>query len=92
MFSAWKFHLRNCPHKDADWFLQGLCKGFSIGFDSDRLISAKRNLLSVYENPDIIDNYLKHEINYTSIAGPFKPFSETHINRVGIIPKGTPGK
>ena len=29
-----------------------------------------------------------------SIAGPFdnRPFSQNHINRVGIIPKGTPGK
>ena len=70
--------LRNCPHKDADWFLQGLCKGFFIGFDSDRLISAKRNLPSVCENPDIIDSYLKDGISYMSVAGLFdtKPFSE----------------
>ena len=54
----------------------------------------KRNLPSVYENPDIIENYLKDEINYMCVAGHFdtKPFSETHINRVGIIPKSTPSK
>ena len=96
-YSAWKFYLRSCPGSDVDWFLNGLCKGFSIGIESDKLASAKRNLPSVYPNPEIIDKiYLEddHEINFLTIAGPFdcSPFSNTHVNRFGIIPKRTPTK
>ena len=77
-----------------DWVLNGLCKNFSIGFESDKLVLAKKNLLSVYRNPEVINKYLEDEINRLTIAGPFdsQTLSNTHVNRFGIIPKSTPGK
>ena len=40
---------------------------------------------------DIIDNYLKEEIDMGSITGPFAnpPIHDLHINRFGVIPKST---
>ena len=58
------------------------------------LSSSKKNMPSAYQHPKIIDNYLKEEIEYGCIAGPFDsaPFKNFHINQFGIIPKSTPGK
>ena len=49
---------------------------------------------SAYEHAQVINDYLKTEVELNCIAGPFKvpPLPELHINRFGVIPKSTPGK
>ena len=92
--SAWAHLLKNCLSSDKLWFLHGLAYGFDIECNPKLLSSAKRNCPSAYEHADVIDNYIKEEISFGSIAGPFKeaPFKNIHINRFGVIPKSTPGK
>ena len=64
--------LKNCTSEDKDWFLQGLCTGFSLGCSSKTLISANRNISSTYQPPKVINDYLKSEIEFNYIAGPSK--------------------
>ena len=86
--------LKSCPSIDKNWFLSGLECGFDIGCFPKKLVSCKRNMPSAYAHSEIVDNYLKEELAFGSIAGPFKspPFPNLHINRFGVIPKSTPGK
>ena len=86
--------LKSCLLIDKNWFLSGLEFGFDIGCFPKKLVSCKRNMPSAYAHSEIVDNYLKEELGFGSIAGPFKspPFPNLHINRFGVIPKSTPGK
>lgn len=81
-------------YEDAQYVLDGLYNGFSLGISAGETSSAKRNCVSAYENSDIIDNYLADELKEGAISGPFNepPLTGTHINRFGVIPKSTPGK
>ena len=77
-FDAWSHRLANCPLPDKEWFLDGLKNGFDIECFPRSLCPAKRNMPSSYDHPEIIDNYLKEEIEYGCIAGPFiSPPSKT---------------
>ena len=93
-FLAWLHRLKNCPSENKNWFLQGLFTGFSLGCSPKTLISAYRNTLSAYQHPEVTSDYLKSEVEFNGIAGPFKqpPLPNLHINRFGVIPKSTPGK
>ena len=93
-FLAWLHRLKNCLSEDKDWFLQGLCTGFSLGCSPKTLISANRNMPSAYQHPEVINDYLKSEAEFNCIAGPFKqpPLPDPHINHFGVIPKSIPGK
>ena len=73
------------------FFLTGITHGFRIGFDhtSGQLSSAKRNLKSVSEHPEVIDEYLLSERQESRIAGPYThaDIPAAHISRFGVIPK-----
>ena len=86
---AWAQLLKSCPSIDMNWLLSGLEFGFDIGCFSKTLVSCKRNMPSAYAHSEIIDNYLKEELGFGSIAGPFKslPFPNLHINRFRVISK-----
>ena len=91
---AWAQLLKSCPSIDKNWFLSGLEYRFGIGCIPKKLVSCKHNMPCAYAHSEIVDNYLKEELSFGSIAGPFKspPFPNLHINRFGVIPKSTPGK
>ena len=84
------------PHPDrafADYILRGLQEGFRIGFRQESpLRSAKTNMLSALQHPEVIDAYLGKELALGRLLGPFTPGGEelqgVHINRFGVIPKG----
>ena len=70
--------------------IEGISEGFRIGFDhSQKLRSAKRNMRSATEHPDIVQKYLCEEMQEGRVAGPFQPGEVTglHISRFGVIPK-----
>lgn len=75
----------------AHFFLEGISQGFRIGFDpsSSPLTSAKKNLQSASEHPEVIDQYLGTERDEARLAGPFPKSSipRAHISRFGVIPK-----
>ena len=93
--SAWREALSQHPDQTlASYIINGLSKGFRIGFDrSHPLVSVHRNLPSATEQEDVFARYLENEVTLGRIIGPFQPCPAWHINRVGVIPKGhTPGK
>ena len=60
-----------------------------------QLRSAKRNIPSAYEHPQVVDAYLANECRLGRVLGPIPqpPLGTLHINRFGVIPKKTqPGK
>ena len=81
-------------HSDGGWLLNGLIFGFKLEIQCAVVVSAESNCRSARVHGDIIDNYLKEEIDMGSIAGPFAnpPIHDLHINRFGVIPKSTRGK
>ena len=93
-FTCLEGFLLNSDYEDAQYILDGFYNGFSLGILAGETNSAKRNCVSAYVRPDIIENYLADELEAGAIAGPFlePPFTGTHINRFGVIPKSTPGK
>lgn len=97
LVAAWKAKLSRHPDQDyAQYIVQGLEEGFHIGVGRDQEFkSAKQNMQSALQNPDIMEEYLGKEVVLGNILGPFSrdlaPL--VHINRFGAIPKkNQPGK
>ena len=82
------------PHANKAWLLNGLIFGFKLEIQCAVVVSTESNCRSARVHGNMINNYLKEEIDKGSIAGPFasSPIHELHINRFGVIPKSTPGK
>lgn len=95
--AAWQACLRGHPDADfTEYILRGLQCGFRIGVSGPtKLQSAKTNMSSAKQHPEVIEHYLQSEIQSGNILGPFPPQSLVglHINRFGTIPKKhQPGK
>lgn len=94
---AWKKKLESHPDKEyTHYLLNGMQHGFHIGADETAtFISAKKNMLSATQNPEVIEDYLRKETGVGNILGPFQMGTapNVHINRFGVIPKKyQPGK
>ena len=91
--NVWKDFVLNSDFEDASYVLDGLSNGVSPCIVAGDTKSAKRTCISAYERSDIIENYLAVELEVGAI-GPFikPPFTGTHMNHFGVIPKSTPGK
>ena len=89
----WESYLSKHPnHKLVEFYLQGLTKGFLIGFDYASAItlkSAKSNIESAHFHGEVVDEYLQTEISLGHVAGPFLPdaIPDSHVSRFGVIPK-----
>ncbi len=89
----WERHLRDHPdHEFVAYILQGIRKGFRIGFN--RLSScrpATRNLQSVRDHPEIVDAYLSNEVTLGRaiyLAKSTLPsIPELTVSPIGVIPK-----
>ena len=95
--SAWEQYL--CSHPDKDfvtYILKGIQQGFRIGVNTTaNCISANKNMRSAMLNPQVIEEYIKQEIELGNVIGPFTKAvaPAVHINRFGVIPKKhQPGK
>ena len=77
---AWAQYLQEY----CDWQLPLLIKfGFLLDFDRDSVITSQRiNYKSVTEYPDHVTAYLKEELQYQGILGPFKypPINHLHTS------------
>jgi hypothetical protein len=93
---AWSAVLRS--HPDAayvGYLFSGIQHGFCIGYTYPReTMSARQNLPSTKEHPQIIAKYLNSEVAKGRILGPFPvgAIPEIQINQIGIIPKKSSGK
>ena len=95
--AAWEGRLRVHPDPTfARYILEGIEMGFRIGVNPEyRVQSARQNMLSAREHPEVIGDYITKEKAAGHILGPFPKGSmpEVQINRLGAIPKkNQPGK
>ena len=95
--AAWEGRLRVHPDPTfARYILEGIEMGFRIGVNPEyRVQSARQNMLSAREYPEVIGDYISKEKAAGHILGPFPKGSmpEVQINRLGAIPKkNQPGK
>ena len=67
--------------------MQGFRVGYAYGHP---LSSAKRNMSSALQHPEVVERYLQEEVKAGRILGPFNPgeIPGLHISRFGVIPKG----
>ena len=89
--------LKDHPDVELAWYLlAGITEGFRIGFDyTHTRVSAKSNLSSAEQNPEVVRAYLQEEVDLGRVIGPLPKESShgIHISPFGVIPKsGKPGK
>ena len=89
---AWRERLRSHPDREfAEYVLSGLEHGFRIGFDyQTRLSSARQNMPSAAEHPEVVERYITDERTAGRILGPVgkEQLPGLQVNRFGVIPKG----
>ena len=94
---VWADMLKQLPDKEcAEYLLRGLSEGFRIGYEyeTQKCRSARNNMQSALENPQVVDQYIQQERSLGRVLGPIDPDScGIQVNRFGVIPKGNqPGK
>ena len=97
--ATWEEALRQHPAKQfRDYVVSGIKSGFRVSFDytNHKLVSSKSNMLSASSNPQIIEEYLQHEV---SLGRMWKPplalvaLRPLQVSPIGVIPKKhKPGK
>ena len=90
--SAWSIYLWTHPHQDlAQFYVKGITEVFRIGFTyhSQCLKSARRNLESARDHPEVVKEYLKTEVHMGRLIGPLDNSYKllTHKSRFRVIPK-----
>ena len=68
--------------------------GFSLHFDGSKYPHSSKNVLFAYQNPKVIDDKIKKEIELGRVAGPLAspPFKKFCVSPLGVDPKKTPGE
>ena len=91
--------LQTHPDREfTEYITEGISRGFRIGFNYVKArpcTSAKQNMISAYEHPEVISEYLRAECEANRVIKlPFDPVMvKLHISRFGVIPKrNNPGK
>lgn len=89
-----KYWLKGYVKKESNFIVNGFTSGFDIGFRGDISEHDVDNLLSAKQNPDIVEQKIKNEIEANRIKGPFKskPFPVMQLSPIGLVEKKTPGK
>ncbi len=95
--SEWAAQLERHPDRAfVDYLITGMQFGFRIGFKaSSPLRSARQNICSASQHPQVVQKYLDKELALGRVLGPFKPSQVPglHVSRFGVIPKPhQPGK
>ena len=89
-WSAWNWYLRG--HQNRVWvdcLLRGITNGVKVGFDGRKVRSARKNLPSASEKPEVIRDYIGKELKKGNISGPWprEVLPQLIANRFGVIPK-----
>ena len=89
---AWRMRLAAHPDRQfAAYILHGLEHGFRVGFDyTHPLMSARRNMGSATQHPEVVERYIVGEWAAGRFIGPLSPADTQglHFSRFGVIPKG----
>ena len=81
------------PHPDRQFVLDGMKKGFRIGFNY--LSKTRVTMKSAYQHPEVVQRYIHNEVRLGQERGPLQPeeAAGVHVSRFGVIPKPhQPGK
>ena len=92
MGTEWAKLLASHPDRDfVEYILRGISEGFRVGMNPSLiggpLQSAKSNMQSARDYPEVVDNYLEKECSLGRVVGPLGGMEGVHINRFGVIPK-----
>ena len=81
-------------HPDANYLINGLQAGFTLGFIGLRSSSSCSNFKSCVDMPHIVLEKLHAELKAKRIQGPFDipPFPYMKISPIGLVPKKAPGQ
>ena len=76
--------------------MDGMREGFRVDFSGNigsLLQCHTQNMPSAWDQPEVIDSYLAEECSRGRVLGPLSQdhFPQVHLNRFGVIPKGTSG-
>ena len=94
----WEAWLQRYPdHQLDEYVLKGISAGFRIGFNYSSSLrwAPCVNLLSAFQNPQVVSKYLLEEKELGRIIGPLEPAlaQKVHTSPFGVIPKCySPGK
>ena len=93
VINEWRKCLAKHPDKEfVDYIIRGLEEGFRLGFRCGACArqSARSNMHSARERPEVIDDYLAREVGLGRVMGPLerKEFPDIHVSRFGLVPKG----
>ena len=86
--AQWEHMLAHHPDREyVAYILSGIQEGFRIGYQrgDHGLGSARKNMQSAEENPQVVRDYLEAERKRGVLLGPF----ELHLSRFGVIPKSS---
>ena len=90
--AAWSTYLLSHPdHRFTNYILNGFTHGFHIGADRKAVPfrASGRNLQSVRESPQLVEQHIQEEVWSFRLLGPIPPFLATtcHTSPIGLIPK-----
>ena len=79
-------------HSTVTFLSNGFARGFSLHFQGIRESSQNKNLLSVIQNPTVVDAKIANELAAGRLAGPFvsPPMSPFIVSPLGVVPKKPP--
>ena len=97
MADKWEISLAAHPDPLFRRFIvEGICHGFWVGFNyaaHPTRVTNQNNMVSVYENSQVVDEYLSKERSKGRLLGPFSKdgVPGLQISPFGVIPKKRPG-
>jgi len=74
LLPAWTHLLAGHPNQQlVQFFLDGISNGFRLGFNHTKssVKSTGRNLPAAFAHPEVVTEYLRHEISMKRVAGLF---------------------
>ena len=88
---AWEHLLLSHPDRlYAQFIVNGIRRGFHIGCRARKqdIRSSSHNMPAAYSNTDVVDRYLKEELDHGRLVPVQPPLaSDVHVSKLGVIPK-----
>lgn len=78
----------------ASYLIKGFAEGFRLEFEGEMVSLRANNLLSAFNNPEVVTSKLHKELEADRLAGPFTtpPFEIFRVSPLGVVPKKVPGE
>ena len=75
-----------------EYIVAGIRFGFPLGFKGPNASYIQKNMSSVREHGDVVENYIRKEVAAGRILGPFAdpPLENFRASPIGVIPKKAP--